>query len=162
MKTLIIYASRHGFTRRCVELLRESLDNQPDLHNLAQGHAPDLTGYDQIVLGGPVYGGHLLPSLLTFVRTKTSELLAKPLYLFVTSLSAKATAKAYLAGDLPSDLLAHARRKAAFGGGVTQKDLSLFERWDVHLTKGIREDVSNLDIHEIAALAADLQNKREN
>lgn len=162
MKTLILFASRHGFTRRCATLLKESLDDGVDLFELGgQAYLPNLTAYDQIVLGGPVYAGRPHPALVKFARKHQDSLLSRQLYLFVTSLSGRATAQQYLTATYPAAVVDHALKRSAFGGAIDQSQLAFWERWTLAVTKGIKGDVSNLDIHEIAALAAEIAKNRE-
>lgn len=161
MKTLIVFATKHGFTRKCAGILRDSLDGESELWELGGQAAPDPTAYDQIVIGGAIYSGRPLPQLVGFLQKNKSRILEKRLALFVTSLSGKQAAQQYLTRTFPEEFLRNALRRSAFGGAIEWPSLSPWERWVLSTTKGIRQGVSNIDMTEIQAMAAELNKNQE-
>ncbi len=55
MKTIIIYASKHGTTKKSAELLAKSLSEDVILVNAVKDRVPNLQEYDQIIIGGSIH-----------------------------------------------------------------------------------------------------------
>ena len=60
MKTAIIYRSHHGTTEKVANLIREAMGNvNTHLFNLKTDKNPDLSGYDQVIIGGSIHAGNI-------------------------------------------------------------------------------------------------------
>jgi menaquinone-dependent protoporphyrinogen IX oxidase len=154
LKILVVYDSRHGFTERCLDLLSGELPPVIDLWPLKRRPGtPDWSTYDAVVFGGPVYFGHWSPRLVRFLG-RHPALAAHPcVAAFVVSLSPKAAALSYLRRALPEPLAGKPGHVACFGGGITWKALSWWEKFLLKHSQDIETDISNLDLGEIQALA---------
>ena len=78
MKVLIIYATRGGLSRRCAELLRDSLPKVIELSLFDARHdtLPSPEGYDVAVVGGSIRMGKLDKKLKKYIKKYTAELSA--------------------------------------------------------------------------------------
>lgn len=161
MNILVVYDSRHGFTERCLDLLAGQLPPGVDLWPLrTRPGVPEWHRYEAVVFGGPVYFGRWSRSLTEFLSRHTEHLTDHPaLAAFVVSLSPRAAALKYFAAGLPPALKGRLGHVACFGGGITWKDLSWWEKLLVKRGRGIETDVGNLSLAEIQGLAAWLSAK---
>ncbi|WP_040815891.1 flavodoxin domain-containing protein [Nocardia concava] len=83
----VIYASAQGSTREIADFIGASLAARGATVEVADAeHAPELTHFDAIVLGSAVHNRALLPELEQFVRTHTTELRTRPVWLFSVGL----------------------------------------------------------------------------
>ena len=57
MRTLIVFATKHGTTAACVNLLAKQLDGEVVLCQLGKQRVPQLDNFDQIIVGDSVYIG---------------------------------------------------------------------------------------------------------
>ena len=78
MKVLIIYATRGGLSRRCAELLRDSLPKVIEVTLLDAKHdtLPSPEGFDVAVVGGSIRMGALNKKLKKYIKKYTAELSA--------------------------------------------------------------------------------------
>lgn len=125
MKTLIIYETKHGATEQIARSLAQRLP-EAVLCNLKKEGAPDLTGYDCIVLGGPLTAGQVPKSLKAFAQQHEAVLKKRRLGLFVSGLQPEEEAR-YLEDNFPG-LLAGAKAKRFLGGIFDPKKCGFLER----------------------------------
>jgi len=152
MKYAIIYASKAGGTEKTAGLLKEAIEetkeNQPekiDLYNLVKNSNVNWQDYDYIVVGTAIYASKPHKKVLTFLKENSTQLLKKPLSIFVCCLAPEEEAKKNgYARQLPADIVEHADRIGYFGGRLILKKMNFFMRW---LMKRITK--SNEDIHKI-------------
>ncbi|HAN09893.1 MAG TPA: hypothetical protein DCP90_04685 [Clostridiales bacterium] len=85
MKTAIIYASKHGSVKRCVDLLKERMLGQVDSINIHEHPNPDIREYDYLIIGGSIYHNKIQKEIATFCITNSEILITKTLGLFISS-----------------------------------------------------------------------------
>jgi len=56
MKTLILYATKHGATREVATRIASHTDGTV-LHDLKQASTPTLADFDCVIIGSSLYGG---------------------------------------------------------------------------------------------------------
>ena len=94
-KTLLLYSSVYGLSRRICERLQASLaarGEQADVAALADTEL-DPAAYDAIVIGASIRHGKHNPSVLDFVRKHLDVLQAKPSAFFSVNLVARKPTK---------------------------------------------------------------------
>ena len=90
MRTLIVYGTKYGCTRKCAELLKERLSGEVCLQN-AKSYRGSLKEYDAVFIGGSVYMGKIRGEVSHFCRQHSKELLKKRLGLFACCYTPKET-----------------------------------------------------------------------
>jgi len=84
-KTLMVYFSQGGTTAKIAEKISQGLEErqyQSDLYNIMDGQPPDITGYDMIGIGLPVYIFRPPFSVLDYVKS-LPELKGLPFFVFL-------------------------------------------------------------------------------
>lgn len=82
MKTLIVYSSKYGTTKKCAELLAKNLE--ADLLDCDQElEAP--TNYEQVILGSSVYMGQIRKSMKKYINRYIKIIKTKKIALFMCS-----------------------------------------------------------------------------
>lgn len=114
MRTLIAYASKHGFTKMCAEALAKKLGGEADLCDLGK-RRPDISEYDRIIIGGPVYMGRIHKPVRHFCEKNLAALENKEIGLFICGANEGETEKQF-ASSYPARLLDRAAAKEFFGG----------------------------------------------
>lgn len=127
MKTVIIYATKHGCSEKCAKWLAEKLSGTVDLHNLKMGDGVDLAQYDRVILGGSIYAGRMLKEVTAFCQNRLDQLKGKRLGLFTCGMNQK-EADAQLKANYPEELLERAVVADCFGGEYNLKEMNFFEK----------------------------------
>lgn len=82
MKTLIIYASRYGFTGEAAKEIHKSLDGETDIVNINDA-SPDVRKYEKVIIGSSIYMGQVNKNIKKWVDNNLTDLLNKRLGLFI-------------------------------------------------------------------------------
>jgi menaquinone-dependent protoporphyrinogen oxidase len=127
MKTLILYASKHGATAEIARRIADKMGGTA-LHDLKGSGAPDLAGYDCIIVGSAVYAGMILKEAKEFVTQNTDILCKKQLGLFICGLDASRE-RACLEANIPRELMQSVKAARHLGGIFDPKKANVMERF---------------------------------
>lgn len=154
MKVLIVYATKHDFTRKCVMELSKRLKGESDIFNLKSGKVVEVEKYDSVIIGSPIYMGQIMKEVKEFCEKNLNQLNDKRIGLFVCGMSDKDKMNLFLDQSFPENLINNALAKGEFGGGFVFKSMNFFEKFIVkHICK-TNEDVLNLKEDNIDEFAA--------
>jgi menaquinone-dependent protoporphyrinogen oxidase len=107
-KCLVIYGSRYGSTREVAQAVAEGLE--ADVADAAD--RPDLTPYEVVVVGSPIYAGDYLDSVLDLICANRDLLAERKTAAFITA-AADMQIEPGLTGD--EDELLHTQQDYADG-----------------------------------------------
>ena len=148
MRTLIVYGTKYGCTRKCAELLRERLSGEVCLQNakLYRGSLGKIRG-----------------EVSRFCRRYSKELLKKRLGLFACCYTPKET-EGFLETLFPRELLGHAAYVTAVGGEMHYEKMNVVYRKLFQSLKnidGFREGFQEpqINLEEIQKLVDTVLNK---
>lgn len=127
MRTLIIYATKHGATEKCAEKLSNKLEGTVDLLRLKASDSPDLSKYDKVIIGGPIYAGRIQSEISSFCSQNLVQLKNKRLGLFICSIF-KDNAEAELSSAFLPELWNNASARECFGGELRFSDMNFAEK----------------------------------
>ncbi|HEU0236022.1 MAG TPA: flavodoxin domain-containing protein, partial [Candidatus Limnocylindrales bacterium] len=83
MRILVVYGSALGATRGIAERVAATIGSDGhDVDVRSAAESPPVEGYDALVIGSAVHGGHWLPEAAAFVRTNRERLADRPTWLF--------------------------------------------------------------------------------
>ena len=128
MRTLILYASKYGFTADCANLLCEKLSGEVivlDIESLKQ--PVSLPDYDRVILGSSVYVGKISKELREFSMKNLDELLGKEIGLFLCCALTENVDK-FLKNNFPPKLLHHAIVIKTFGSDARLDKMSFIDK----------------------------------
>jgi menaquinone-dependent protoporphyrinogen oxidase len=144
MKTLIVYESKKGYTKSCVDEIAKQIGKSTVMVNTKQAYKEALDQYDLVIIGSAIYAGRIPSSIKKFCAKKGEELLSHPMALFMCGTGEELKDK-YYTQNYPSQLLEHAKEKGWFGGvielsqhrGITKMILSsiLKGKKELHVEK---------------------------
>lgn len=120
MKTLIVYATKNGTTKKAAEILAERLGGA-DVKNIACDTF-SLADYDRVLVGSNIRMGTVDRKIRAFLLSQIAILLQKELGLFLCCCFPKQE-KAYFESNVPAQLLTHAKAAAALGGELDRTAL---------------------------------------
>ncbi len=125
MKTLIVYASKHGAAAEIGHRIGKKLGAKA--YDLKSGKVPPLDGYDCVIVGSSVYAGKLRKEAKAFVSENADALNRIKLGLYVSGMAQEGE-EGYLTGNYPQEIVARAAAKAMLGGIADPKKENLFEK----------------------------------
>jgi len=134
MKTLIVYATKYGFTGDCVEKLKGKLEGDSTAVNVLTGAVPDISGYDNIVIGGSVYMGQINKMLKEFITQNLNALLQKRVALFVCC-GMPDNLEATLKNAFPAELMQKAIAVECFGGVLDTGKMKMADKMITSMIK---------------------------
>ena len=156
MKIAVVYATKTGTTEKAAQRLAQLLSArgaQPTLYNLKTAN-PDLAAADAVALGGSVRMGRLHKLAAAFAKKHETELLKKPLALFIFRMG-KDDLHLLLSTQIGAALVAHSGFADGVGGEMELKNQRGLDRFVVRMIQksGKNEDFATDGLSE-AALAA--------
>lgn len=146
MRTLVVYATKHGTAKKCAEILKEKASGTVDIADAKD--RPDISGYDKVILGASVYIGKIRKHMVSFCRRNREVLLEKRIGLYICSGDHSEKGLEYLKmfGD---DLYAHATASELFGHQFNWESMNFLERFIMSKTSGEKGSSSHLVMENI-------------
>lgn len=162
MRTLIVYATKHGTTADCAGQLASKLDGESVLCRLGKDRLPPLDSFDRIVVGGSIHIGKIQKSITDFTVRHQDILLKKPLGLFICCMAEGETAEHYMETSFPAGIVAHASSKGLFGGSyrfskmgwLNRKMIQMVEKQQAGHTISTSQDIDKTRPDAIVQFAA--------
>lgn len=115
MKTIIIYATKYGYTKDCVEEMKGQLLGDVLTVNILTETISSLDAFENVILGGSIYMGQINKKLKTFCENNMSSLLKKRVALFLCC-GLPENFEQNIASAFPSELREIAILSECFGG----------------------------------------------
>lgn len=161
LKTLIIYESKYGTTRKVAKYL--SLVLGPAHYCTTSQFQPEYEDFDLVIVGSPIYSGKILPPVSRFLEDQAEWLEGKLVALFSTSISPEdgyeklVDMEKILGKDVP---------KKALGGTLKLDSLDSDDQRDLELFSEMvgfpLEDMDLFNLEEVLEYALELKNIRDN
>jgi len=158
MKTLIIFASKHGCTENCSHLLKDKLNGEVKIVDIKKDSIPEITEFDNIIVGGSIYMGRIQKEINNFCLVNSSTLINMKLGFFTCGMSENEIAEKQINTSFPEELLTNAVAKAHFGGEFIFKKMNFFERFIVKKISKINKDISKISKENINKFAQLINN----
>jgi menaquinone-dependent protoporphyrinogen oxidase len=152
MKTAIIYASKHGTTEEIASLISEKLKetNDVELLSLKKNANPDVSNFEMIILGTPIYMGQASGKMKTFCKANETILRQKKTGLFVCGMEPhKEKQKQELKNAYPEVLLKNAKATKFLSGAFLFEQMNLFERMIIQQIAKTKTSVHRIDWEEV-------------
>jgi menaquinone-dependent protoporphyrinogen oxidase len=127
MRTLIVYATKHGCAEKCALKLKEKLAGEVTLVNLNKTNYNHLDDFTAIVVGGSIYAGQIQKRVRQFCETHSAKLREKPLGLFLCCMEAEKAPEQFETAFAP-ELRNHAVAKGLFGGEFNLETMNFLEK----------------------------------
>jgi menaquinone-dependent protoporphyrinogen oxidase len=157
MKKIIIYASKYGCTEKAVKLLKSKIPGETITVNATSQKVPDLSSFDTVILGGPIYIGRMHKALYAYMQKNLETLKNKRLALFVCAGEQEPAAleKEFIEA-FPEELYRRAILRESFGGELHLAKVDPVTKLILRAVKGIKEDYSRLSEPAIESFAKEV------
>jgi len=152
MKTIIVYGTKYGTAEKCSKLLKAKLQGEVTLVNIKKESLPDITAFDNIIIGGSIYMGQIRKEVKKFCTENLNVLKDKRVGLFICGLSNEDVITPFK-NSFPEVLLNNAIAKEHFGGEVVFKRMNFLEGFIMKKVAKTDKDVSKLSEENINKFA---------
>ena len=153
MKTIVVYASQYGTTKKCAQMIAERLPGGAELHDLNKREKVDIREYETVIVGGSIRVGRLLKPAKVFCGENEAALLQKRLGLYLCCALPK-DAEGYFGENVSSVLLRHATAKGVFGGEFVTEKMGFFAKKVVEaVSKSAEGPPPQIDVAAVQAFA---------
>lgn len=121
METVVIFASKNGYTRECAQQVALGLGSEGNNAQIAdirrEAKHIDLNAFDTVVIGGGIHAGSQSGALRRYCTKHEAQLRTKRLGLFVCGTDVEHQEK-QISDSFPQSLLDVAVAKGWFGGRI--------------------------------------------
>jgi menaquinone-dependent protoporphyrinogen oxidase len=149
MKTIIIFATTHGTTEKVASDIARGLGaGRSTLCNLKTTPQPDLSEFEQVIIGGSVHAGNVQSRVKAFCHSNMPALLKKRLGLFLCGMNLPAGHE-QLVRAFPELLRTHAIISEFLGGEFLFEKMNFLQRMIVRRVAGVKATCSNIDQHKV-------------
>jgi menaquinone-dependent protoporphyrinogen oxidase len=155
VKTLILYATKYGSTEKAAQLLATLLPGEATMADLSKSPAPDLSGFDAVVIGSAVYVGKIMQPAQMYLEENADTLRGKTLGLFTCCANVE-LADEQLKTNFPESLRHAARATGHFGYAIQMSKMNFIERTAIKVIMKTRESSENILEANIQQFAATL------
>ena len=160
MKTVIIYASKHGTTEKVAHSIAEKLKetNEVKLFSLKNNPNPDISGFELVILGSSVYAGKASGKMKAFCKANESVLLQKKTGLFVCGMHPDKEQQEKELKDAYSEILQEKSIATGFlGGAFLFEQMNFIERSIIKKIAKTTTSVRQIDWEAIDGFVKKLQ-----
>lgn len=140
MTTLVVYATKYGFTEQCAKVLAANLNEEVRLINIANESINDISMYKKIIIGSPIYAGMLNKKVKKFCLENLGVLLNKKVGLFVTCSTAGKEAIVQMEKAFEENLYESAVAKNYFGGKIDLDKAGFFDKLIIKMVSKADQD----------------------
>lgn len=137
MRTLILYESKMGYTKKCAEYLHKMIENS-ELFEI-ESRKFKLEDYDRIIIGAPIYIGEIEEITKDFIKRNQFALLDRKLGLFCAGMS-KEEFHIAVQDSLPPNIFYHAEIVHC-GGVIEYSKLTLRDKYTIWRRLKIRKSL---------------------
>lgn len=127
MKTLVVYASKYGHVKDCVEKLRNQLTGLVRVVDVSQGDTYPIKEYSNVIIGSSVYMGFVNKQIKSYIKKNFDELMNKNIGLFLCCAFTDNFDKS-LTQAFPSELIAKAKSIECFGGELRKEKMGFLHK----------------------------------
>jgi|SRR3972149_8151695 len=145
MNTLVVFASIHGCTKKCAQLVAKKIIGKTCVINLKTTDINDLNNFSNIIIGGSIHTGHINPRIKLFFDKFLESLKNKNIGFFLCFMDSENKFEEYIKKSMPAELLNSVKVKGYFGGELDFKKMTFFEKLYIQKTTHIKSSVSNIN-----------------
>ena len=127
MKTLILYATKHGAAKEIAGRIAKRIPGA-EVYDLKSGGIPPVSQFDCIIIGSSIYVGAIHKEAKAFLEGNADSLRNKRLGLFLSGLQ-DSEEKTSFENNFPPDVLQSAAAKSFIGGVFDPKKAGMMSRF---------------------------------
>jgi menaquinone-dependent protoporphyrinogen oxidase len=158
MKTLIVYATRHGCTGNAAFSLKDKLVGTVQVADIKIDDVPDLQEFDTVIVGGSIHAGQIQKEIKRFLSYWRAQLTQKRLGLFLCCMYEGEQAKTQFEQAYSKELRDHATTTGLFGGEFDFEKMSAFEQAIIKKVANVEKSITKINKSAIDEFAKNISN----
>lgn len=143
MKSVIVYASKTGTTKKCAQELANRL-GKIEIYDIEE-EEKDISSYDLVIIGSSIRIGMFHPKMKHWIEQNKQKLLEKEVAYFICCGFSENTQQ-YLENNIPKDLLEKAILMQSFGGELNLEQQKGIDKFIVKLVTKNRDSTKKVEI----------------
>lgn len=163
MKTLIIYATKHGTTKKITDILAKKLKEKKEdvkVINIKEIKNYNIRVFDRVIIGGSIHAGNIQKNIKKFCKEHEQELKEKQLGLFITCMmNNEDIQKAQLEKAYSKELRDKSKATGILGGEYLFEKMNFLEKIMVKLIAKTNKTTTKIDKDAIDKFAKDVLKK---
>ena len=156
MKSLIVYATKHGCTERCANKLKKGIKGEVEILNLKKSLKINIDDYDLIVIGGSIHVGKVQKKVKQFCLNNLNLLKEKKIGLFICCMEDGEKASNQFNEAFPEELIKHSYANGIFGGEFNLEKMNSIEKFIVKKIAKVDKSVSKIKEENINEFISEL------
>ncbi len=128
MKTLVVYASKYGATKKGAEHIAKGLKGEVKIVSIKDKNDIVLDDYDKIILGTPIYAGMVNKDIKSFCEANKDILKTKKVAVYFSCMDASQIEN-YLKSNFTEDFIKNLIIVDSCGGAFYFKKMNFFEKF---------------------------------
>jgi menaquinone-dependent protoporphyrinogen oxidase len=149
MKTLILYATKHGAAKDIAERIAKLIPDSV-VCNIKSDSIPVLDDFNCIIFGTSVYAGKIRKEASAFLANHEVDLASKHLGLFLSGMSPQEDSQ-YFPTNFPKMVLDAVVVKSLLGGAFNPETANFFEKLIMKMVTKQSGPISTIDDERISA-----------
>lgn len=146
MKTLILYTSRHGTTRKLAYQLANDLEfGTIDIIDFKSNKNVDLSTYELVIIGSSIHVGKIPTEFSKFLYSNYNTLLAKKFAIFMCAMEKPEIQIEEFENNFPKELRNHSLANGLFGGEFLFEKMNFFEKLIIKKISGLNQSKSEIN-----------------
>ena len=159
MKTIIVYASKHGTTEKVANILGDSLKDV-EVVDVKRVKDYNLRVFDAVIVGGSIHAGNIQSSIKMFCKDNVDLLLEKKLGLFITCMfEEKSKRVEQLNNAFSEELRKHSVALGVLGGEFLFEKMNFMEKLMIKIIAKTSKSKSSIDYDAIKKFVKDFKKK---
>lgn len=157
MKTAIIYYSKKATTQKVAKIISEKLNSQEGLIYLKNKPSFDISTYDRIIIGSPIYAGNSHNKVKKFIASNLNHLLNKEIGLYVCGMERdESKQREELVIAYPKELIDKAKSIQFLGGEFLFENMNFFEKMIIKKIAKTDKSISEINHQNIDRFVKDI------
>ena len=128
MKTLVVYASKHGATKVGAERIAKGLEGEVQLVSIKDKSDIVLDNYEKVILGTPIYAGMINKDIKSFCEAHMDILKTKKVALYFCCMDSSQIEN-YLKNNFTEEFIKNLTAVESCGGAFYFKKINFFEKF---------------------------------
>ncbi len=129
LKTVIIYGTKYGTTKKCVDSLCEKIEGDFDLVEISEADKKTVKNADRVIIVTPIYIGDFYKGIKKYCKKNIEELLKKDVYIMMCcSTKDEWLLGGYVIKNTSPLFMKHVKTFMSVGGALNYDNLTFTEK----------------------------------
>lgn len=146
MKTLILFTSHHGTTKKLAYQLAKDLGISDEcVVDFKKNKNIDVSAFDLVIMGSSIHAGNIPSDFKKFLQKNINILLSKQIAIFMCAMEKTELKIQEFENNFPKELREHSLANGIMGGEYLLERMNFLEKFMIKKITGSPESKSEID-----------------